>query len=349
MAGKHRQQSNTMKNIKRAAAVGGASGLILVVGGNVVPATAAPDDIWSAVAQCESGNNWQINTGNGYYGGLQFSQSTWEFFGGLDYAPRADLATKEEQIIIAEKTLARQGWGAWPSCSVKAGATDYGVDVRPEEAQAEEIPVVEPEAPVESSTDTYTVQEGDWLSKISDDWHTLYENNIDVIGSNPDFIIPGEVLRVGGLALASAPVAVSDQSDFSTSADVINPVPNGVLTSGYGYRWGEFHAGIDLGAPLNTPIYAATAGTVIASGPASGYGYWIKIQSGDGTIFTYGHMYENHAYVSSGEYVEVGEHIADVGANGDSTGPHLHFQVDVGPGSVNALTWLNDNGVEVPS
>lgn len=71
---------------------------------------------WDSIAACESGNNWAINTGNGYYGGVQFDQSTWERNGGLRYASRADLATREEQIAIAEVTRARQGWGAWPVC-----------------------------------------------------------------------------------------------------------------------------------------------------------------------------------------------------------------------------------------
>ncbi len=71
---------------------------------------------WDAVAQCESGGNWSINTGNGYYGGLQFSSQTWAGFGGTAYAPRADLATKSEQIAVAERVLAVQGAGAWPTC-----------------------------------------------------------------------------------------------------------------------------------------------------------------------------------------------------------------------------------------
>ncbi|HET9874731.1 MAG TPA: transglycosylase family protein [Mycobacterium sp.] len=72
---------------------------------------------WDQIAGCEAGGNWAINTGNGYYGGVQFDQGTWERNGGLRYAPRADLATREEQIAIAETTQARQGWGAWPVCS----------------------------------------------------------------------------------------------------------------------------------------------------------------------------------------------------------------------------------------
>jgi resuscitation-promoting factor RpfB len=78
---------------------------------------------WDALAQCEAGGNWAINTGNGYYGGVQFDQNTWERNGGLRYAARADLATREEQIAIAEVTRARQGWGAWPTCSARLGAS----------------------------------------------------------------------------------------------------------------------------------------------------------------------------------------------------------------------------------
>lgn len=77
---------------------------------------------WDALSQCEAGGNWAINTGNGFYGGVQFDQNTWERQGGLRYAPRADLATREEQIAIATVTQARQGWGAWPVCSGRIGA-----------------------------------------------------------------------------------------------------------------------------------------------------------------------------------------------------------------------------------
>ncbi|MFD1810868.1 transglycosylase family protein [Rhodococcus gannanensis] len=76
---------------------------------------------WDALAQCEATGNWNINTGNGYYGGVQFDQNTWERQGGLKYAPRADLATREEQIAIASKTQQTQGWGAWPSCTSRLG------------------------------------------------------------------------------------------------------------------------------------------------------------------------------------------------------------------------------------
>ena len=79
--------------------------------------------MWDAVAQCESTGNWTINTGNGFYGGLQFTQSTWAAYGGTSYASRADLASREQQIAVAQRVLAGQGPGAWPVCSVKAGLT----------------------------------------------------------------------------------------------------------------------------------------------------------------------------------------------------------------------------------
>jgi uncharacterized protein YabE (DUF348 family) len=90
--------------------------------GTEVPAV-SNGSTWDAISRCEAGGNWAINTGNGYYGGVQFDQNTWERNGGLRYAQRADLATREEQIAIAEVTRARQGWGAWPVCSGRAGAS----------------------------------------------------------------------------------------------------------------------------------------------------------------------------------------------------------------------------------
>lgn len=77
--------------------------------------------VWDRLAQCESGGNWQIDTGNGFYGGLQFLPSTWLGFGGGEFAPSAHLASREQQIIVAERVLATQGWGAWPACSQRLG------------------------------------------------------------------------------------------------------------------------------------------------------------------------------------------------------------------------------------
>ncbi|MFE0465435.1 transglycosylase family protein, partial [Kitasatospora sp. NPDC058965] len=93
-------------------------------------AQAASVSTWEKVAQCESGGNWQINTGNGLYGGLQFMASTWQAYGGTTYAPRADLATEQQQILIAEKVLRAAGPGQW-DCAAQAGLTNDGVDPYP--------------------------------------------------------------------------------------------------------------------------------------------------------------------------------------------------------------------------
>jgi LysM repeat protein len=104
---------------KLAAAVGAAGALAVTLPAGA--AHAASTSTWNAIAKCESGGNWRINTGNGYYGGVQFSAGTWRAYGGTKYASRADLASKSEQIAVAEKVLASQGWGAWPGCSAKLG------------------------------------------------------------------------------------------------------------------------------------------------------------------------------------------------------------------------------------
>ncbi|MGW7520934.1 transglycosylase family protein [Streptomyces sp. NPDC054796] len=114
---RHRPSSVTRASMRVTA--GGAGLAIPLVGAHF--AQAAPVETWDKVAACESGNKWDINTGNGYYGGLQFSQSTWRAYGGTAYAARADLATKSEQIAVAEKVLEGQGPGAWPTCGPRAG------------------------------------------------------------------------------------------------------------------------------------------------------------------------------------------------------------------------------------
>jgi hypothetical protein len=87
----------------------------------VTPVYQTSDSIWDRLAQCESGGNWSINTGNGFYGGVQFDYDTWLSNGGGSYAPRADLATREQQITIAERLRASRGYAPWPACSAKLG------------------------------------------------------------------------------------------------------------------------------------------------------------------------------------------------------------------------------------
>ena len=116
--GRHREISRARLWAYRGATVGVVAGAAAL--GLAGAASAAPNSTWDSVAQCESSGNWAINTGNGYYGGLQFTQSTWDAYGGQQYASRADLATKDQQIAVAEATLAGQGWGAW-ACAYAGG------------------------------------------------------------------------------------------------------------------------------------------------------------------------------------------------------------------------------------
>ncbi|MER7049480.1 LysM peptidoglycan-binding domain-containing protein [Streptomyces jumonjinensis] len=128
--GKHRRPSKAVR-IATFAGVTGAAVAAPLLG--ATSASAATSAEWDAVAQCESGGNWSINTGNGYYGGLQFSASTWAAYGGTAYAATADQASKAQQIEIAEKVLAGQGKGAWPSCGVGLSSAAYtgGSDTAP--------------------------------------------------------------------------------------------------------------------------------------------------------------------------------------------------------------------------
>ncbi|TDC61873.1 transglycosylase family protein, partial [Streptomyces hainanensis] len=121
--GRHRRPSRPTR-IAAAAGVTGAAVAIPML--SATGASAASVETWDAVAQCESGGDWAINTGNGYYGGLQFSQSSWAAAGGTQYAERADLASKDQQIAAAEVLLSMQGPGAWPVCGAQAGLSSGG-------------------------------------------------------------------------------------------------------------------------------------------------------------------------------------------------------------------------------
>ncbi|WP_342319260.1 resuscitation-promoting factor Rpf1 domain-containing protein [Corynebacterium mayonis] len=153
--GRHSKQTASFasKALAGTAAAAALSGIV------APSASAAPDSDWDRLAQCEAGGNWSINTGNGYYGGLQFSRSTWLAYGGGQYAPTADKATREQQIAIAERTLAGQGWGAWPSCSARLGLrsapTQRDVPATPPHTPApapEQPAYTQAAAPIEQAT-----------------------------------------------------------------------------------------------------------------------------------------------------------------------------------------------------
>jgi nucleoid-associated protein YgaU len=232
MASTHHAQhrrSSSLRRITGRLAMGtvtvGAVGVASLLGTAGTAHAAAPGAAkggvnWDAVAACESSGNWHISTGNGFYGGLQFTQSTWNAYGGKAYASRADMATREQQIAVAERTLAGQGIGAWPVCGKHAGSTRHyaaapqparhgstrHVAPAPQHAAAASSYTPRHAVPVRSghsySGHSYVVRPGDTLAKIAmktavgGGWRGLYEQNIQVIGSNPNLIFPGQRLAV---------------------------------------------------------------------------------------------------------------------------------------------------------
>lgn len=129
----------------------------------------------------------------------------------------------------------------------------------------------------------------------------------------------------------------------SASAGGAVSIVTGRVTSGFGSRWGTQHMGLDIAAPIGTPIHVPIAGTVISSGPASGFGMWVRVRHADGTVTVYGHI--NRSLVSVGQKVAAGQQIAEVGNRGQSTGPHLHIEVvDPSGTKINPKPWLDANG-----
>lgn len=119
-------------------------------------------------------------------------------------------------------------------------------------------------------------------------------------------------------ATATGPVAMPES--------VAWPVAGGQVSSGFGMRAGEMHGGIDIAAPLGTPILAVADGEVIEAGPATGFGLWVRLRHDrDGTVSVYGHM--NTITAAAGAHVRAGQQIATVGSRGQSTGPHLHIEI----------------------
>lgn len=114
----------------------------------------------------------------------------------------------------------------------------------------------------------------------------------------------------------------------------------GVISSGFEMRWGEMHKGVDIANEIGTPIRAASEGTVIDSGPASGYGLWVRIAHANDTVSTYGHI--DSAQVEVGRKVQAGDLIATMGNRGQSTGPHLHFQIEIGGQPVDPVSFYGE-------
>ncbi|QHY99611.1 Resuscitation-promoting factor Rpf precursor [Streptomyces sp. S4.7] len=425
--GRHRRYQPSRINRASLTVTAGGAGIALpLIGASTV--NAAPVETWEKVAACESTNNWQINTGNGYYGGLQFSQSTWEAFGGGQYAPRADLATKDQQIAVAEKVLKGQGPQAWPHCSVKAGLTRGGdaPDVSPAKARdtgdsrdaasarkasdtAKRTPRSDPKkaaspTSVPTEREGYTVAGGDSLSGIAaaqelrGGWQRLYEENRKVIGSDPDLIFPGQklVLHVPAPAkdkpAAEAPAPPKEeakkpaarQAQPPKQAEKPKPKPqaekpkeqpeqrqvskpktaekpkqssgfSAPVSAGTGtpYRkagsWASgYHTGVDFPVPTGTSVKAVAGGTVVSAGWEGSYGYQVVIRHTDGKYSQYAHL--SALNVRDGQKVNAGQRIARSGSTGNSTGPHLHFEMRTGPGygsDIDPISYLRAAGVRI--
>jgi LysM repeat protein len=230
--GTSRARSFGSRNLARVVVAGiVVAGTPLVLAGT---ANAAPDDVWDQIAKCESGGRWNTSTGNGYSGGLQFSPSTWRAYGG---SGSASGASRAQQIAVAERVLAAQGWGAWPSCSRKVGArgkasartvsqqtsatktakTQVKPNVRPNAPAAKPNapvlaaapatpakPVAAPAAPATPAKPgaKYTVVPGDSLSKIAQSRNIpggwqTLYDHNKAVVSNPSLIKAGQQLDLG--------------------------------------------------------------------------------------------------------------------------------------------------------
>ncbi|PXY32796.1 hypothetical protein BAY60_07460 [Prauserella muralis] len=145
-------------------------------------------------------------------------------------------------------------------------------------------------------------------------------------------------------ALASQAGSTVSGGGQTGTGGVVLPA-QGTLTSTYGARWGTIHYGIDIANEIGTPIVSAMAGEVIDSGPASGFGLWVRVQHSNGLITVYGHI--NESLVSVGQQVSAGQQIATIGNRGQSTGPHLHFEVHQDGSKIDPLIWLRSHGIDI--
>ncbi|GGW97485.1 transglycosylase family protein [Streptomyces lomondensis] len=414
--GRHRRyQPNRINRASLTVTAGGAGMALPFMGAGT--AQAADVATWNKVAACESSNNWSINTGNGFYGGLQFTQSTWEAYGGRAYAARADLATKDQQIAVAEKVLDGQGPAAWPVCSVRAGLTRGGgePDIRPASASTKQkdekqkdqkkktsIEDVRPQSTPQSragSAEMYTVVRGDTLSGIAADedvrggWRGLYAANRATIGGDPDLIVPGQRLALSGEGAtktrpahqpspsaepsAKKPAAkkpstkkpsqdragerarerTKDQKEeraarsTTTRQGLVAPV-SASLGTPYrkaGSAWSQgYHTGVDFPVPTGTSVKSVAGGTVVTAGWGGSFGYQVVIRHGDGRYSQYAHL--SAISVRDGQTVSAGQRIGRSGSTGNSSGPHLHFEVRTGPGfgtDVDPVAYLRAGGVRI--
>ncbi|MEU6390531.1 transglycosylase family protein [Streptomyces sp. NPDC046939] len=423
--GRHRRyQPSRVNRASLTVTVGGAGMAIPLIGAGT--AQAADLHTWNKVAACESSGNWSVNTGNGFYGGLQFTRSTWAAYGGTVYAARADLATREQQVAVAEKVLKGQGPGAWPVCGQRAGLSRTADAARTTQTPRPQsgpptrtVRDVKPEVTPQSTAgraEMYTVISGDTLSgiaetrRVSGGWSRLYSVNRRTIGPDPDLILPGQRLSVPGGASAkpvprpekpkaekprteprkktpeprkkteqhhkteqhqkarpkaqpqpkkTEPAKAHPRKAAPKRTEAARPAAHGVVAPvnagigtpyhAAGSSWSKgYHTGVDFAVPTGTSVRAVAAGRVVSAGWGGSYGYQVVIRHADGRYSQYGHL--SALSVRAGQGVVEGQRIARSGSTGNSTGPHLHFEMRTGPGfgsDIDPLAYLRAHGVRI--
>ncbi|MDJ0345918.1 peptidoglycan DD-metalloendopeptidase family protein [Streptomyces sp. H10-C2] len=402
LRGRHRRYRPSRVSQASLTVTAGGAGLALPLI-SVSGAAAAPLSTWDKVAQCESTQDWHINTGNGYYGGLQFAASTWKAYGGTAYASRADLASKSQQIAIAEQVLRGQGPGAWPVCGPRAGLTRDSAAPRQAAAHPKKTAPVKtpvrvaakaapataapakpssPATPGRTAADAYVVVSGDTLSGIAAEhrtqggWPKLYADNRQVVGGDPDLILPGQRLALTGAqrpaARTQAPAAKPKQRPPQTapaakpaatrtpqhqttqvgSQSFIAPVSGVSPSTPYhaaGASWSSgYHTGVDFPVSTGTSVKAVGNGTVVSAGWGGAYGYQVVIRHPDGRYSQYAHL--SQLSVRAGQPVNRGQQIGRSGSTGNATGPHLHFEIRTGPeygSDINPLAYLRAHSVSI--
>ncbi|MGW5250813.1 transglycosylase family protein [Streptomyces sp. NPDC004129] len=400
--GRHRRYQPTRINRASLTVTAGSAGMAIpLIGAGA--AHAADVDTWTKVAACESSGDWSINTGNGYYGGLQFTQSTWEAYGGTAYAGRADLATRDQQIAVAEKVLAGQGPGAWPVCSVRAGLTadhasrqtggttssggDHDTPRVTTQTAKRSVRDVKPQTTPQSQAGTaemYTVVHGDTLSGIADShrvqggWQRLYQANRTTVGTDPDLILPGQRLNLrakapvrpdapsththkpahepshhqsGHPSRKSSTGKATSSRAATTTHTLVAPVnaATGTPYHAEGSSWSKgYHTGVDFPVPTGTSVKTVADGQVVSAGWGGSFGYQVVIRHADGRYTQYAHL--SAISVKDGQSVVSGQRIGRSGSTGNSTGPHLHFEVRTGPefgSDIDPIAYLRERGLRI--
>ncbi|WP_024802184.1 M23 family metallopeptidase [Nocardia sp. BMG51109] len=233
-------------------------------------------------------------------------------------APPTALKGRAAVVAVAAGAVVAAGQATMQSSAQSpSSTTDYQADGKVHEIAAQSVSTADPAAAGSKSSQLVNVAPVTDISQFS-----------DILQHGKEF--------ADGLAAQEA----------AKLRPLFTQFAYGNYTSGYGYRWGALHGGVDIAAPIGTPIYAVEDGTVIDAGPASGFGMWVRLRHEDGTVTVYGHV--NTTTVSVGQQVMAGDQIATVGNRGFSTGPHCHFEVHPnGGGPIDPTPWLASRGISL--